>query len=148
MELRIRNFDELSNHELYEILKSRNMVFVAEQQCPYQDIDGFDEVSLHVFLWEDEKILAYLRAYQSDEKTVRIGRVLTMKRGCGLGLKVLKEGIKAIKERYDVSRIYLEAQTYATGFYEHEGFKICGEEFLEDDIPHIPMELVLGQVFE
>ena len=72
-----------------------------------------------------------------------MGRVLTVERGTGLGGKLLKEGIREIKEKLAPQKIYIEAQTYAIGFYEREGFIQCSEEFLEDGIPHVKMELVL-----
>ena len=134
-------FDELTTGELYEILKLRQDVFVIEQACIYEDIDGADYESLHVFGEEDGKIAAYLRAFRKPEEkgTVRIGRVLTAKRGGGLGGEILHEGIRIIEEKMDPERMYLEAQTYAVGFYEREGFKVCTEEFDEDGIMHVGM---------
>ena len=70
---------------------------------------------------------------------VQMGRVLTLTHGTGLGGKLLKEGIAQIKEKWNPSSIYIEAQCYATGFYEREGFVISSDEFLEDDIPHVKM---------
>lgn len=145
MKLVVKTFNELTTSELYEILKVRAAVFVVEQKCPYQDADGVDTESLHVFLEENGEIMAYLRAFfkNKEENVVQIGRVLTMKRGIGLGDKVLQDGIEAVKTEMKASKIYIEAQTYALGFYEKFGFKVSGEEFLEDDIPHTPMELEL-----
>ena len=70
-----------------------------------------------------------------------MGRVLTLEHGKGLGGKLLKEGLELAKEAFHPEKIYIEAQCYATGYYEREGFKICSEEFLEDGIPHVQMEL-------
>lgn len=72
-----------------------------------------------------------------------MGRVLTTERGTGLGGRLLREGIRIVRENMEAGKIYLEAQCYAVGFYEREGFKICSGEFLEDGIPHVQMELVL-----
>ena len=143
MKLVCKNFDELSNVELYKILKARQDVFVVEQECPYHDIDGADMDALHVFIEDKDSVLAYLRAIRKDTDTIQMGRVLTLQRGEGLGKEILKAGIQRIIRNYDPQRIYIEAQSYATGFYEQEGFVICSEEFLEDNIPHIGMELIL-----
>lgn len=144
MEAISRNFEELSLTELYEILKARAAVFVVEQNCVYQDIDDIDYSSLHVFYESGGKITAYLRAFVKDENThmVQMGRVLTLEHGKGLGGKILKDGIHLIKEKMGAESIFIEAQCYAAGYYEREGFKICSEEFLEDGIPHVKMELL------
>lgn len=143
MELKVRFFSELTAKELYGILKARSAVFVVEQSCIYQDIDGRDEQSLHVFYEENGQVVAYLRAFIKDEQTVQIGRVLTVKRGTGLGGRLLSEGIRQVKAVFNPTRIYIEAQCYAAGFYEREGFKTCSEPFLDDGIPHVEMILEL-----
>ena len=107
MNLHIKTFEQLSSTELYEILKARSAVFVVEQTCPYQDIDGGDYESLHVYLEEEGRILAYLRCYEQDEHTARIGRVLTMERGKGLGRPLMEAGIQAVCEHYKASSIYI-----------------------------------------
>ena len=137
----VKSFTELSLQELYEILALRNSVFVVEQACPYQDIDGRDETAVHVIVREEEKLLAYLRVLPRGNGEAAIGRVLAVERRKGLATLALQAGIAAAKERFGAKRIYLEAQTYARGLYEKQGFLQCGEEFLEDGIPHIPMEL-------
>ena len=139
----IKFFNELTTKELYEILKARAEIFVVEQNCVYQDLDGKDYESLHIFYEERGKVTAYLRAFYRDESVVQIGRVLTLQHGTGLGGKLLKEGIAQIKEKMNPSRLYIEAQCYAIGYYEKEGFMVCSDEFLEDGIPHVQMTLDL-----
>jgi ElaA protein len=139
--MRSKYFDELSTNELYEILRARAEIFVVEQNCVYQDLDGIDYESLHVFAEEGGKVTAYLRAFYKDEDTVQMGRVLTLRHGEGLGGKLLREGIAQIRARMHPAKICIDAQCYATGFYEREGFRICSEEFLEDGIPHVRMVL-------
>ena len=145
MELKSKYFNELSTTELYEILKARSEIFVIEQKCIYQDIDDIDYKSIHIFYQQDKKVMAYLRIFPKEENwnIVQIGRVLSIEQGKGLGGKILKEGIKFIKEKINSKKIYIEAQCYAIGFYKREGFKVCSEEFLEDGIPHVKMELEL-----
>ena len=143
MKLITKHFTELTTTELYEILKARAEIFVVEQNCIYQDLDDIDYRSLHIFYEENGKVMAYLRAFEKDSasKIVQIGRVLTLTHGIGLGGKLLKEGLSQIKEKMNPSSIYIEAQCYATGFYEREGFVISSDEFLEDGIPHVEMIL-------
>jgi len=141
MKLVSKYFDELNTKELYEILRARAAVFVVEQNCIYQDIDGMDVKSLHVFYEEEGKVAAYLRAFRMDDDVVRMGRVLTVKRGAGLGGMLLRKGITRIREEFAPKRIFIEAQCYATGFYAREGFRACSDEFLEDGIPHVQMIL-------
>ena len=141
--LKTRYFKELNTTELYELLKARSEIFVVEQNCVYQDLDDRDYESLHVFYEEDGKVIAYLRAFRKEEETVQIGRVLTVKHGTGLGGKLLKEGVRQIQMKMNPKRIYIEAQSYAIGYYEREGFRVCSEEFLEEGIPHVQMVLEL-----
>ena len=139
----IKKFDRLTPREVYEILKIRTAVFVVEQECPYQEVDGTDYDSLHVWLEEDGEIVAYLRVFERDAEndTVQIGRVLSKRRGEGLGAKVMGYGIEAAQLEMGAKAIFIEAQTYALDFYKKFGFEPCGEEFLEDGIPHTPMTL-------
>lgn len=143
MRFEAKFFDELTPTEVYEILKVRAQVFVVEQNCAYQDIDDVDYRSLHIFCESESRVTAYLRAFYKDEQTVQVGRVLTATHGQGLGGELLKNAIRIIKNKMNPKRIFIEAQSYAVGFYEREGFRTCSEEFLEDGIPHIAMELDL-----
>ncbi len=148
MNLHIKTFDQLSTQELYEILRLRCAVFVVEQNCPYQDIDGRDDfAATHIFYEEQGEVIAYLRCYYPEGEiaggTLRMGRVISARRGIGLGAKVVSAAIAHAKEQLRPARIYIEAQCYAIGFYEKAGFRTCGDEFLEDGIPHVPMMLEL-----
>ncbi|MBQ7817118.1 MAG: GNAT family N-acetyltransferase [Oscillospiraceae bacterium] len=140
MEFTVKKYSELTTDELYELLKLRCAVFVVEQNCPYQDIDGKDKLAYHVFAkGEDGSIKACLRFFEKDSETAYMGRVITVDRGTGMGAKLLRAGISAVKENTDKKQIYLEAQSYAVGFYQKAGFAVIGEEFDEDGIPHKPM---------
>lgn len=144
MEIVKKRFDELTTRQLYELLKARSEIFVVEQDCVYQDLDGIDYCSLHVFFEEEDgSVSAYLRLFEKDpvRKCVQMGRVLTRTHGSGLGGKILSEGIRAAALDLGANEIFIEAQVYATGFYRREGFEICSEEFLEDGIPHVQMVL-------
>lgn len=136
-----KNFDELLSTELYEILKARSQIFIVEQNMHCQDIDGIDLKARHFYLEENGKILAYLRAFYDDEITVRIGRVLSVTHGIGLGTKVMTEAINDIKQNMKCQKICLDSQKHAIGFYEKLGFKAVSGEFLEEGVIHVKMEL-------
>ena len=148
MQLHIKSFHELTVSELYEILRVRSAVFVVEQNCIYLDPDGIDERSLHVYLEENGKILAYLRMFKTDSEcsTIQIGRVLTVIRGKGYGMEVLRKAMAAAEGLAGIKKLYLEAQCYAIGFYEKAGFRVVSEPFLEDGIPHVKMIMPSLQV--
>ena len=139
MEFKIKNFEQLTNCELYNILAARSAVFVVEQNCAYQDPDGMDDKSHHLWLEEKGEIKAYLRIFAIDDEWAKIGRVITTERGKGLGREILKAGVKSCSEILNRNKILIEAQCYAVPFYEKEGFVCTGEEFMEDGIPHIKM---------
>ena len=145
MKLVVKHYNELTLNELYEILKARIDVFVVEQNCPYSDLDNFDQDSYHVMLYDNNELKAYLRVIDKNKRynEVSIGRVITLSRGRGYGLILLKEGIKVAKEKYFADKIVIGAQVYAKGFYEKAGFKEYGDIYDEDSIPHIHMSLKL-----
>lgn len=146
MEFVQKTFDELTNRELYEILRAREAVFVVEQNCPYYDIDGLDYPSLHMFYKEEDgSVQACLRIFEKVDEpgTMQIGRLVTVARGVGLGGKILHQAVEWIREKGNVNGIYLEAQQYAIGFYAKEGFQVVSDPFLEDGIPHVQMRLQL-----
>ena len=143
MELKVKTFKELSTSELYEILKARSAIFIMEQSIHYQDLDDVDYQSLHFFYQENQKVTAYLRAFYIDKekRIVKIGRVLTMEHGKGLGRSLLEETIPLIKDRMLATKIIVDAQKQAQGFYEKLGFRVTSGEFLEEGIVHVKMEL-------
>ena len=143
MGLIIKHFKDLNTNELFNIYKLRISVFVVEQNCPYQEVDDIDKNAYHLFLIENNDILAYARVFSIDDSTMAIGRVIATKRRCGLGSNILQAAINLAKEQDLVKKIIIEAQTYAKPFYEKQGFYQISDEFLEDGIPHIKMKLDL-----
>lgn len=108
MQVHVKAFGELSPAELYAILRLRVSVFMLEQNCLYPDLDGLDPQALHVWLSEDGELAAYLRVLPRGVRTedVMIGRVIAVKRGCGLDAQVMREGIRAARERFRAGRIW------------------------------------------
>ncbi len=143
MNVTVKIFDELTTTELYEILKARAEIFIMEQNINYQDMDDIDYSSLHCFIKEGDKVIAYLRAFykNEDKSVVKIGRVLTLEHGKGVGRVLLEESLNAVKEKMHCNKIYIEAQKHAVGFYEKFGFVTTSGEFLEEGIVHVAMEL-------
>ena len=134
-------FRELTVDELYELLRVRADVFVVEQDCVYQDLDGDDQVSVHLWLTDGGKVVALCRVCPAGThmEEVSIGRVITTERGKGYGKRIMLEGIKVAQEHFNAKRIDIEAQEYARGFYEQVGFRQSSEPFMLDGIPHIRM---------
>ncbi len=137
----VKHFKNLAVDELWEIYLIRSKVFVVEQDCVYQDVDEYDKVSYHVMLVDDDGLQAYARVIPANQRyeEVSIGRVISMKRGCGLGLELMRQAIKTACEKFNAEEIVLGGQVYAIPFYEKAGFKTFGEEYSEDGIPHMHM---------
>lgn len=137
----IKRFDELSTAELYEILKLRNAVFIVEQNCAYQDIDGLDETAYHMWLEDENGIAAYVRLLPPgvwfDDSV--IGRVIAVRRRSGVGSQIVRTAQSAVREVFGTDSVTIEAQVYAREFYEKLGFVQQSDEFDEDGIPHILM---------
>ncbi len=138
-----KTFKELTTTELYALLQLRSEVFVVEQNCIYQDLDGKDDKALHVIGLKAGKIIAYTRLFKPGSyfTEASIGRVVVAKseRAHQYGYDIMKASIKAIKTHYNETLIHLSAQCYLKQFYNNLGFKEVGEEYLEDGIPHIGM---------
>ena len=138
-----KKFEELTNTQVYEILKSRCQIFLMEQDIRCMDMDDVDYKSLHCFLEEDNRICAYLRAFYpyEDQSCVKIGRVLTLEHGKGYGAALMTQSLDIIKKLMPCDVFRVDAQKQAIGYYEKMGFRVVSEEFLEEGIPHVTMIL-------
>jgi len=138
-----KDFDVLSKAELYAILALRVQVFCVEQNCPYQDLDNQDQQAQHVFIKDNGIIMAYARIIKGKQGVYHIGRVVVDKRyrNQGLATVIMQACIDELKNKAKI--IELSAQSYLTEFYQGLGFKSTGEYYLEDDIPHEKMQLIL-----
>lgn len=129
-------FDELTTIELYRLLALRTEIFVVEQNCPYQEIDGKDEQAIHYWIEEDGEIVSALRVL-TEASPVAIGRVVTKATHRGKGYSRLLMDA-AIKD-FGHETLYLQAQTYVESFYASFGFKRTSDVYQEDSIPHVDM---------
>ncbi|WP_299383113.1 GNAT family N-acetyltransferase [uncultured Lacinutrix sp.] len=143
LEIKVKTFQELTTTELYNLLQLRSEVFVVEQDCVYQDIDGKDQKALHVIGYKNNKIVAYTRLFKPGDyfNLSSIGRVVVYKneRQYKYGYNIMEASIKAIEEHYNTTEIKISAQCYLKRFYNNLNFFEIGEEYLEDGIPHIGM---------
>jgi ElaA protein len=144
LEWKIKRFDALSSQELYNLLQLRSEVFVVEQNCVYQDIDGKDEKAIHLIGEDNGKIVAYARLFKPAAyfEQASIGRVVVKEsyRDKKLGHLLMREAIRVIETHFEETKITISAQLYLKKFYESHGFVQNSDMYLEDDIPHIEMK--------
>jgi ElaA protein len=143
-----KKFEELSLHELHQILRARQKVFIIEQDCLYEDADDFDEGAMHLFNWQkdakgDPVLAAYLRVLSAGVKypEITFGRVLVAMefRGLGLAKEIVATTIKYIEAEYSTQNIRISAQEYLKDFYHDFGFQVCKGPYDEDGIAHLEM---------
>jgi len=141
--MKIKKFNELSNWELYEILKARIQIFSIEQNCICQDCDGKDKYGYHLFITEDERVIGYLRILPKgiSFKEVSIGRVLVVDqhRKNGLARLMMKKAIEWIKNDLNEDSIRISSQEHLIEFYKSLGFETVSDVHLEVGRPHVGM---------
>jgi ElaA protein len=131
-------FDELDARTAYLLWALRESVFVVEQACAYQELDGrdLDPSTVHVWAEHDGSPVGYLRVLD-DGDAARIGRVLVAAthRGRGLAEDLMRTALGLVGDRPSL----LHAQSHLAGWYTRFGYRAVGDEFLDDGIPHVPM---------
>ncbi|MBK7171405.1 MAG: GNAT family N-acetyltransferase [Gammaproteobacteria bacterium] len=137
-------FAQLDCRRLHAVLAARAAVFVVEQNCAYQDIDGLDAQAWHLMGWHrDDTLAAYLRVLPPGAKFPEhcIGRVLVSAafRGHSLGRELMLRGLAHIEESFGPMPLRLCAQSYLEAFYASLGFVSCSDRYLEDGIEHVDM---------
>lgn len=139
----MKTFADLSAAELYAVMKARQEVFIVEQNCQYQDADGYDERALHLWALENDEIIAYCRIFPPNIKysEASFGRVLTTRagRGRGVGKILVRCAIDIVENRFRTSAITISAQDYLLKFYGGFGFEPTEKKYFEDEIPHTEM---------
>jgi len=144
----ITEFNKLSPADVYNILKLRQDIFIIEQNCIYDDIDGMDLFSEHVMFYDDETLAAYSRIVPAGAKfdEISIGRIIVHPnyRGRGLGKEIVNKSLDILRKR-KVNCVMIEAQCYLENFYRSLGFEKISEPYDVDEIPHIEMRTDLYQ---
>lgn len=139
----LASFAELTAGELYALLALREAVFVVEQRCAYQELDGLDQDALHLVAWEGAQVAACLRLLAPGVKRPGpvIGRVLTRAdlRGHGLGGELMRRGLAEAALRWPGQPVHISAQAHLQGFYGALGFATISDPYDEDGIPHVGM---------
>jgi ElaA protein len=136
---------ELSGEQVYAVLAARVAIFVVEQNCAYQDLDGLDSDAEHLIAWSGRDVAGYLRVLGPGTRfdDPSIGRIITTQpfRGSGLGRELVTRGIERARMRYPGRPVRISAQKYLEKFYGGLGFETVSEPYLEDGIPHVEMLL-------
>lgn len=147
IEWQLLPFEQLSLNQLYQALALREQVFVVEQNCPYNEVDGLDPECWHLLGYSEidgkSQLVAYIRILPPGlkHKQPAIGRVVTHEsvRGGGAGKLLMQKGIECLQELFSTNACKISAQTYLLKFYRSFGFNEVGEHYLEDGIPHVDM---------
>ena len=147
MQTVIKKWDDLNIEEVQSIFGLRSEVFIVEQECPYQDVDGRDSEADHLLLYENDNLCGYTRIFPKNTyfKEASFGRTVVKKkhRGKGYGHVLVKESIKHLENKKE-NTIKISAQSYLKKFYASHGFIPKGNEYLEDNIPHTAMFLTFS----
>lgn len=140
MIIKEKTFQALTTDELYDILHLRLKVFVEEQNIVYVDTDYYDQQATHVMLYENNKMVSYLRVFKPGikYKEASFGRFLTLKdyRNKGYGTAL----IRYVLSKYEAP-IRISAQAYLSKYYQSFGFKEVTTPYIEEDILHVGMLL-------
>jgi ElaA protein len=138
-----KSYEALTLTELYAMLQLRTEVFVVEQNCVFQDMDGADDQAMHLLGLQDDKLLAYARCFDAGIKfkEASIGRVITQAslRGTGAGHALMQQALGSMKMVWGVQPIRIGAQARLEKFYQQHGFAAASAPYIEDGIAHIEM---------
>lgn len=139
-------FDAFTPRQLYAVLAARAAVFVVEQDCAYQDIDGHDAAAEHLVAWSGDVVAAYARTFAPGTPgaygtEASFGRVLTAAgfRGANLGRELVARALARLDDCHPTHGVRISAQQYLERFYRSFGFATVSEPYLEDGIPHVQM---------
>ncbi|WP_439181489.1 GNAT family N-acetyltransferase [Carboxylicivirga taeanensis] len=145
MTFKITPFNNLQLKELYNILQLRAEIFVVEQNCVYNDIDGLDQAAYHLMALDKDNVVGYVRILPPGTRfqEASIGRLVVDKdfRFKGLARQLMNKAAEWLYTQWEAPCIQISAQKYLKGFYLSLGYQIISDEYLEDGIPHLKMEL-------
>lgn len=140
-----KNLSEFKPEHLYEVLKLRQDIFIIEQDCIYDDLDGLDHISAHLLMQNnDDQLIGYLRIVPAGKKfkEVSLGRIAVRieERGNGYGKELIRKGIEKALDGSGTA-IKIEAQAHLEKYYSGFGFSTSSEVYDVDGIPHLQMVL-------
>ncbi len=143
IEWKLAAFDALSVHTLYDVLQLRSEVFMVEQNCVFQDMDGTDHLALHLLGYQGGQLVAYARCFPAGIKfsEASIGRVLTRStwRGKGLGHVLIDKAVASVCAQWGPQAIRIGAQARLKKYYSGHGFVDANRSYVEDGIDHLEM---------
>jgi ElaA protein len=147
--IEVKHFNELNLNEFHDMIALRIQVFVIEQNCPYQELDGKDKAAFHVLIRNEEnEIIGTTRILPKGVSyyEIAIGRVVVDEkyRYLKLGHMLMEESLRFVEQQFGKQNIRLSAQTHLEKFYASHGFQSTGKEYLEDGIPHTEMLLKIN----
>ncbi|MFZ2236734.1 MAG: GNAT family N-acetyltransferase [Dokdonella sp.] len=145
LDWQLKTHDQLNANDVYALLALRSAVFVVEQKCIFQDIDGLDltDGTWHLLAWQGDRLVGCLRVFDPSrhDGEVVIGRVATdaSVRGSGVGHQLMEHALEHCAARWPRRSMYLSAQSHLAAFYARHGFVVVTNPYLEDGIPHVGM---------
>ncbi|MEP6965655.1 MAG: GNAT family N-acetyltransferase [Polaromonas sp.] len=143
IEWRFAELDALTAAELYAALQLRSEVFVVEQACVFQDMDGADDKAMHLLGTLRGQVVAYGRCLPAGNKfpEASIGRICTRDsvRGTGAGHALVEKALACLMQQWGAQAIRIGAQARLELFYRQHGFVSTGDSYIEDGIAHIEM---------
>jgi len=98
-----------------------------------------DDILVGAF--DEDRILACCLLTKTDRHTVRLRQMAVKKsqQGKGIGHSMMLFAETLAKDK-GFRKLMMHARDTAIGFYEKQGYKVKGEQFLEVTIPHHIME--------
>jgi ElaA protein len=144
----IKSFDQLTNHELYYLLKLRYDVFVKEQQSLYDEFDNLDQKATHFLLFKGDQLIGYSRCYRKSSSVGTFGRVVIHPdfRSHGYGRQLIQKSITHLSQNPQLIKISISAQTYLQKLYQSLGFTPSSDPYDDAGVTHLDMELILKHI--
>ena|SRR5689334_2021054 len=136
-------FAELTPQQIHDVYRLRVDVFIVEQNCVFQDVDGVDPQCWHLLGYAGKELVAYARLLPAGVKfdEPSVGRVITARtvRRTGMGRVLMREAMMRARELWPGQTLRIGAQAHLERFYNEFGFVKASEPYDEDGIMHIEM---------
>jgi len=139
----MKKFEDLTNSQLYEMLKLRQDIFIIEQACIYPELDNKDQGAYHLMAFDAQRMVGCLRILDRgvSYEEASIGRVVVSEslRGKGIAKEMMQRALAFLKNERGEQGARISAQSYTIPFYQGVGFEVVSGEYDEDGIPHVEM---------